>query len=62
MHADVFHQLANHLKKHRRDTTEVHQRFGAAAPLKHCLTQKPQNTNRTFKKVTTAKNRPLRYN
>ena len=34
MHADVFAQLANHLKKHRRDTTEVHQRFGAAAPLK----------------------------
>ena len=39
MHADVFHQLANHLKKHHRETTEMHQRFGAAAPLKigHCV-------------------------
>ena len=39
MHADVFHQLAHYLKKHRRDTIEVHQRFGAAAPLKigHCV-------------------------
>ena len=34
MHADVFQQLAKHLKKHRCETTEMHQRFGAAAPLK----------------------------
>ena len=34
MHADVFKQLAKHLKKHRCETTEMDQRFGAAAPLK----------------------------
>ena len=34
MHADVFKQLAEHLKKHRCETTEMHHRFGAAAPLK----------------------------